>query len=50
MPIGAAIVFDDYGFVGCDGVTRYVDEMRLGSNVFYFNNLNGHAILIKREQ
>jgi len=47
MPLGGAIVFDDYGFVGCEGVTRYVDELRQNKNMFYFNNLNGHAVLLK---
>lgn len=49
MPAGAVIVFDDYGFVGCDGITRYVNQMRERDDVFYFNNLNGHAVLIKQE-
>jgi len=48
MPAGAMVVFDDYGFVGCDGVTRFVDEMRERTDLLYLNNLNGHAILIKR--
>jgi O-methyltransferase len=48
MPSGATMVFDDYGFVGCDGVTRYVDELRRSSEVLYVHNLNGHAIVIKR--
>ena len=47
MPVGGAFVFDDYGFVGCEGITRCVDDMRHRGNVFYFNNLNGHAVLIK---
>lgn len=48
MPPGAAIVFDDYGFVGCEGVTRYVDELRGAAEVFFFHNLNGHAVVLKR--
>ncbi|MBK8458552.1 MAG: class I SAM-dependent methyltransferase [Phyllobacteriaceae bacterium] len=48
MPPGAMIVFDDYGFVGCEGVTRCVDEFRARNDMFYLHNLNGHAVLIKR--
>ena len=48
MPSGAAAVFDDYGFPGCEGVTRCVDEFRARSDIFYIHNLNGHAVLIKR--
>lgn len=51
MANGGIIVFDDYGFSGCEGVTEYVNEMmanRLISESFRFiYNLNGHAILIK---
>lgn len=48
IPPGGVIVFDDYGFVGCDGVTRYVDELRARPDIIFVNNLNGHAILVKR--
>ncbi len=45
---GSTIVFDDYGFYGCEGITRYVHELRerLGGFAF-FHNLNGHAVLVK---
>lgn len=45
---GGAIVFDDYGFFGCEGVTRLVNELRADSRFIFIHNLNGHAILIKR--
>lgn len=48
LPSGAVIVFDDYGFVGCEGVTRCVDELRQRSSLIYLHNLNGHAVLVKR--
>jgi O-methyltransferase len=48
MPSGAVTVFDDYGFIGCDGVTRCVDEFKTRSDMLYVHNLNGHALLIKR--
>jgi O-methyltransferase len=45
---GAAIVFDDYGFEGCDGITRLVHELQVELPDFRFiQNLNGHAILIR---
>ncbi len=45
---GGVIVFDDYGFHGCEGVTRFVDELDLGRSALLIHNLNGHAVLIKR--
>ncbi len=40
------VIFDDYGFQGCEGVTRLVNEMSLADHLF-IHNLNGHAILVK---
>ncbi len=48
MPVGGVLVFDDYGFRGCDGVTRLVDELRDSGGWSYVYNLNGHAILTRR--
>lgn len=45
---GGAIIFDDYGFSGCEGVTRLVNELRADKRFTFIHNLNGHAILIKR--
>lgn len=46
---GGALVFDDYGFRGCNGITHLVNELRLQLDKWLFiYNLNGHAILIKR--
>lgn len=44
---GGMIVFDDYGFHTCTGVTRYVNEQRNKSDRAVIYNLNGHAIIIK---
>ncbi len=44
---GGIIVFDDYGFQGCDGVTRFVNEERQKKDRLIVHNLNGHAIMIK---
>lgn len=43
-----AIVFDDYGFSGCEGVTRFVNEMRNDPRFLFFHNLNGRAVLVRR--
>ena len=45
---GGAIVFDDYGFSGCEGVTRFVNEMRNDPRFLFFHNLNGHAIMVRK--
>ena len=51
MVRGGIIVFDDYGFNTCEGVTKYVDQMALDpeirQNFCFIHNLNGHAIMIK---
>jgi O-methyltransferase len=44
---GGIVVFDDYGFLGCDGVTRVVDEAALGDGRVFVHNLNGHGVLVK---
>ena len=45
---GAAIVFDDYGFSGCEGVTKLANELRTDKSLLFIHNLNGHAIFIKK--
>jgi O-methyltransferase len=45
---GAIIVFDDFGFYGCEGVTRLVHELTSSAEWLMFHNLNGHAVLVKR--
>ena len=44
---GGVVVFDDYGFRGCDGVTRLVDEEAIKDDRVFVHNLNGHGLLIK---
>jgi O-methyltransferase len=48
MPPGAILVFDDYGFSSCVGVTRIVNEIKKTGRWFAIYNLNGHAVLIKQ--
>lgn len=45
---GAVVVFDDYGFFGCEGVTRLVNAFMVDNPDFRFmHNLNGHAVLVR---
>jgi O-methyltransferase len=45
--VGGIVVYDDYGFEGCSGVTRHVDEQRSLPDRQVIHNLNGHAIVVK---
>lgn len=47
LVVGGIIVFDDYGFRGCAGVTSFVNKQRTKKDRIVVHNLNGHAILIK---
>jgi len=49
MNPGAVVVFDDYGFHTCSGVTAFVNEQRNREDGFFFHNLNGHAIFVKMQ-
>lgn len=44
---GGVVVFDDYGFHSCTGVTKLVDEYRDYPDRQVIHNLNGHAIMLK---
>lgn len=43
----ATVVFDDYGFYGCEGVTRLVDEERGADDRLFIHNLNGQGVFFK---
>lgn len=45
--IGGVVIFDDYGFAACEGVTAYVNSLKEYSKYRIFYNLNGHAVLFK---
>ena len=47
MVPGGIIVYDDYGFRGCDGITKYVEEQMMSKDRLVIHNLNGHAIIVK---
>lgn len=44
---GGIIVYDDYGFYGCEGVTEYVESIACHPELTFIHNLNGHAVLIR---
>lgn len=44
---GGIVVYDDYGFASCEGVTRAVNEQRALADRLVIHNLNGHAVVIK---
>ncbi len=48
MVPGGIMVYDDYGFNGCVGITKYVEEQTECKDRIVIHNLNGHAIIIKR--
>lgn len=46
--IGGVVVFDDYGFAACSGITQLVNELAANTaNAFFVHNINGHGLLIK---
>ncbi len=47
MVIGGVVVYDDYGFKGCEGVTAFVQtQLRMADRITLYN-INGHAITVK---
>lgn len=44
---GGIVVYDDYGFQGCEGITKYVEEQIPLKDRLILHNLNGHAVVIK---
>ena len=47
LAVGGVVVYDDYGFYGCEGVTRLVHEEYERSDRLVMHNLNGHAVVTK---
>lgn len=47
MVPGGVIVYDDYGFHRCDGITKYVEEQMPLEDRLVLYNLNGHAVIVK---
>jgi O-methyltransferase len=50
VPPGGIIVFDDYGFYGCEGVTSLVHELRERTDAVTVANLNGHAVFVRTQE
>jgi len=46
MLTGGVMVFDDYGFWGCEGVTKFVDSLSISDGIKIYN-MNGHGLLVK---
>jgi O-methyltransferase len=42
------VVFDDYGFPACPGITQFVDEQRMQADRLVLHNINGHGLVVKR--
>jgi O-methyltransferase len=47
LATGGVIVYDDYGFTTCEGVTKLVNERLQGTGALTLHNLNGHAVVVK---
>ncbi|WP_116090177.1 TylF/MycF/NovP-related O-methyltransferase [Sphingomonas crusticola] len=47
MPVGGIVVYDDYGFDTCSGITRLVNERMAQPGTVALHNLNGHAVIVK---
>jgi O-methyltransferase len=47
LATGGVVVFDDYGFRVCEGITRLGNEQIGKPDRVVIHNLNGHAVLIK---
>jgi len=47
LSVGGIVVYDDYGFEVCKGITDFVDEESLKDDRVFIYNLNGHGIIIK---
>ncbi|MEY4573394.1 MAG: hypothetical protein RLZ10_2684 [Bacteroidota bacterium] len=46
---GGIIIFDDYGFAACEGITTLVHELlEKYQDLIKIYNINGHGLLIKR--
>jgi len=46
---GGVVVFDDYGFPDCPGITKLVNEQRMHADRIVIHNVNGHGVVVKRQ-
>jgi O-methyltransferase len=48
LVVGGVVVFDDYGFAACEGITTLVNsEIATRKDLIMLHNINGHAVIIK---
>lgn len=47
LSVGGMVIFDDYGFYNCAGVTKLVNDQKGMTDRLVLHNLNGHGILVK---
>ncbi len=47
LPLGGLVVYDDYGFYGCEGVTALGNEEFQRADRVVTHNLNGQCVAIK---
>lgn len=47
LPVGGVIVYDDYGFYGCEGVTALGNEEFRRPDRIVTHNLNGQCVVVK---
>lgn len=46
--VGGVVIFDDYGFASCEGITALVNEIELTyRDALSIYNVNGHGLIIK---
>jgi O-methyltransferase len=50
MTPGGVVVYDDYGFSACEGITRRVNDQIDQTDRIVVHNLNGHAVVVKLAQ
>jgi O-methyltransferase len=46
LVVGGVVVYDDYGFPSCEGITNLVNERHQNQGAVTLHNLNGHAIVV----
>jgi O-methyltransferase len=44
---GGVVIFDDYGFISCSGITKLVEELINNPRYIFIHNINGHAIFVR---
>jgi O-methyltransferase len=47
LTIGSVVVFDDFGFISCSGITKLVEEIKESPNYIFLHNLNGHGVFCR---